>query len=85
MTFVIKRKIEKQDITIRNNKFDPEAYDYLFNRSNCFIDGDFVYTDHVQLFEVLNNFSMIDFQLLELLHYVQEVLPITKLQGEERG
>ena len=84
MTFVIKEKIENNDVAVRNNIFDPEAYDYLFNRSNCFIDGDFVYNDHAQLAAVLNNFAANDIELLELLHYVQKVLPISKNQAKER-
>ena len=46
MTFVIKEKIENNDLAALGNIFDPEAYNYIFNRSNCFIDGDFVYNDH---------------------------------------
>ena len=42
MTFVIKDKIEIGDDLQRGNIFDPEAYNYIFNKSTSFIDGDFV-------------------------------------------
>ena len=36
MTFVIKDKIELEDPLQKGNIFDPEPYNYLFNKSTCF-------------------------------------------------
>ena len=48
MAFVIKGFIEK---TARENRtnyvFDPEPYNYIFNRSNSFLDGNFVRIDAI--------------------------------------
>jgi len=51
------------------NEFDPEPYNYLFNKSNSFLDGNFVQTNHPELERVLENFAKIDPQLFELLVY----------------
>jgi hypothetical protein len=67
MTFVIKDKIEKNDPSQIGNLFDIEPYNYLFNKSTCFIDSEFVKNDHAQLSNVLENFQMIDPEYLEIL------------------
>ena len=46
MSFVIKDKIENEDPNIQGNLFDPVPYNYIYNRSTSFIDGDFVSNDH---------------------------------------
>lgn len=51
MSFVIKDKLE---IEIKNeipntNEFDPEPYNYIFNRSTSFLDGDLVYARYQEL------------------------------------
>jgi hypothetical protein len=69
ITFVIKDKIEKNDPSIRKNLFDPMPYNYIFNKSTSFLDGDFVYTDHEQLKHVLKNLNANDPDLLELIVY----------------
>jgi len=38
------------------NMFDPEPYNYLFNKSTSFLDGNFVSTNHEELERVLENF-----------------------------
>ena len=82
ITFVIKDKIEKRDPSIRKNLFDPEPYNYIFNKSTSFLDDDFVYTDHELLQTVLKNFSQIDPDLLELIVYNQTIL---NKKGEQVG
>ena len=52
MSFVIKDKIEKYDPSL-GKTFDPEPYNYIYNKSTSFIDGDFVCKDHQQLNYVL--------------------------------
>ena len=44
MSFVIKDEIEKGQET--KYVFDEVPYNYLFNKSTSFIDGDFVKNDH---------------------------------------
>lgn len=39
MSFVIKDKIEMEDALQQNNIFDPEPYNYIFNKSTSFLDG----------------------------------------------
>lgn len=43
MTFVILDKIEQGDELQKGNVFDLEPYNYVFNKSNPFIDGNFVF------------------------------------------
>jgi len=54
-----------------DDEFDETAYNYLFNKSTSFIDGNFVKFDHKRLEMVLENFEAIDIKMLELLNYVQ--------------
>ena len=49
MTFVIKNKIEEEDDSVVENEFDPEPYNYIFNKSTSLIEGNFVVEDHFQL------------------------------------
>jgi len=42
MHFLIKHKIEIKDPSVKNNFFDPTPYNYLFNNSTAFLDGNFV-------------------------------------------
>ena len=74
MTFVIKDKIEIGDELQRGNIFDSEPYNYIFNKSTSFIDGDFVTNDHHQLNHVLKGLNNIDPFLLELLNYTKHVM-----------
>ena len=55
MSFVIKDRIESdfEHEIPDTNVFDPEPYYYIFNRSTCFLDGDFVYTRYLELKKVL--------------------------------
>lgn len=73
MTFVIKDKIEQGDETILANEFDPEPYNYIFNKSTSLIEGAFLTEDHFQLQRVLENFEIIDPNNLEILNYNQDV------------
>jgi len=47
MTFVIKEKIETEDSVMEDNEFDIVPYNYIFNKSTCFIDGTFIFDDHM--------------------------------------
>ena len=49
MSFVIKDKIENNDKYQKLNVFDLEPYNYIFNRSTSFLDGNFIKDDYVQL------------------------------------
>ena len=60
MSFVIKDKIEEGDELQKGNQFDVEPYNYLFNKSTSFLDGDFVHKDYVQLSHVLKSFKNLD-------------------------
>lgn len=71
MAFVIKNKIEIEDPDQQGNRFDLTPYNYLFNKSNSFLDGNFVQINYVELEYVLQNFERIDPSLLELLNYSQ--------------
>ena len=64
------------------NEFDPEPYNYLFNKSNSFLDGNFVQTNHPELERVLENFSKIDPQLFELLVYNQVMVEENTVEGK---
>jgi hypothetical protein len=64
MSFVIKDKIENNDQFQKENVFDLEPYNYIFNRSTSFLDGDIIAKDWNQLEEVLKNFYKIDVELL---------------------
>lgn len=44
MSFVIKDKIENEESV--GLLFDPTPYNYIYNKSTSFIDGDFVANDH---------------------------------------
>jgi hypothetical protein len=46
MTFVIKKKIEDEDEAVLENEFDPEPYNYIFNKATSFTQGNFVVEDH---------------------------------------
>jgi len=69
MTFVIKDKIESNDELNLDNVFDPVPYNYIFYKSTAFIDGDFIFADHVLLEEVLHYFEELNPGLLQSLHY----------------
>ena len=71
MTFVIKDKIESNDSWLHDNHFDPEPYNYLFNKSTSLLNDQIVALDHSRLEYVLHNFGLIDVDLLEILYYSQ--------------
>ena len=73
---MIKEKIERNDSALKTNVFDPEPYNYIFNKGTSFTDGDFVYTDHRQLERVLKNFAKINPDLLEIIVYNQVMVAI---------
>lgn len=65
----MKNKIESKDKLAQLNEFDPEPYNYLYNKSTSFLDGNMVRNNHAELEHVLSNFSRIDPDLFELLVY----------------
>jgi len=56
MSFVIKEKIESKDENLKGNIFDIEPYNYLFNQSTAFMDGEFVVTEPREVQNVLQHF-----------------------------
>ena len=73
MSFVIKDKIEIKDESLKGNVFDIEPYNYLFNRSTAFMDGEFVANDPNEILNVLSHFEDNDSNLLEILHYTTDM------------
>lgn len=75
MTFVIKNHLEEMEndeiesSPMFGRAFDQVAYNYLINRSTCFITGDLVKKRYLELQGVLQNFERIDPVLLEILSY----------------
>ena len=69
LTFAILDKIEKKH---NENIFDPEPYNYIFNRSTCFLDGRFVQHDHLHLNYVLTELEKNSLVYIDLLHYTHE-------------
>ena len=45
--------------------FDPEPFNYIYNKSTSFLDGNYVRNDHLKLKFILENFNSIDAELLE--------------------
>lgn len=64
MSFLIKDKIEIEDIYQKGNVFDPEPYNYVFNRSTCFLDSADSSMNYQEMVNVLQNFYKIDPDLL---------------------
>ena len=58
---------------VEENIFDPEPYNYLFNKSTVFIDSEFVFKDHRRLENVLQKFEQKDTELLGILSYCKEL------------
>ena len=52
---------------VSENIFDPTPYNYIFNRSTSFLDGDFVQFNHLMLNEILTNLEKVNPVLLEML------------------
>ena len=65
MTFVILNHLENQEIFLEDKIFDVEPFNYIFNKSNSFLDGEFVKNDHIKLNKILKNFLETDVSLLE--------------------
>lgn len=57
-----------------------EPYNYIFNKSTSFLDGDFVQHNQVLLQNVLKNLHEIDPIYMDLLNYTQDI--VTK-KGKE--
>ena len=74
MTFVIKEKIENNDAMVKTNHFDVEPYNYIFNKSTSFLDGEFTSNNQVELQKVLENMYKLSPDYLELLNYTQDVI-----------
>jgi hypothetical protein len=45
MSFLIQEKLENREPSALKNEFDIEAYNYIFNKSSCFMDGSFTRQD----------------------------------------
>lgn len=70
MTFVIKEKLEDENPRTKFS-FDLEAYNYIFNKTTCFLDGNLIRKNYLELAYVLKNLNQINVINLELLHYTQ--------------
>lgn len=73
MTFVIKDKIEFNDKHQKNNQFDLTPYNYIYNKSSSFLDGNIIFL-FKDLANVLQNFERINPKLLGILYYAHEVI-----------
>ena len=71
MTFVIKDAIEHKDPLQEGNIFDPEPFNYIFNRSSSFIHSPEIINNPNMLSYILENFEKTDPKILELLLYTQ--------------
>lgn len=69
MSFVIKDKLERSDGFISTNRFDLEAYNYLFNSRTSFMDSEFTRNDTDEMPRVLENLEKCGVQHLEILNY----------------
>ena len=78
MTFVIKQKIEEEDPLQVGNVFDPTPYNYMINKSNAFIDSQFIRDDHEELELVLKNLLALHKKYLGQLLYTRKRDDITK-------
>ena len=56
MTFIIKEKLEKYNPQTKYS-FDLEAYNYSFNKTTCFLDGNLIRKNYMELAYVLKNLS----------------------------
>jgi len=71
LSFVIKNSIELEVDLGENSQFDQTGYNYIFNKSTSFLDGNFVQFKHNELQYVLDQFEKIDPHMLDLINYVQ--------------
>ena len=91
MTFVIKNHLEEMEndevesSPLFGRAFDQVAYNYLINRSTCFITGDLVKKKYLELQGVLQNFERIDPVLLEILSYKKLGGEAQKTDSAPRG
>jgi len=69
MSFVIKSKIEANDLNLEKNQFDVVPYNYIYNKRSSFLDSEFVFDDHATLKYVLENCYKINPKLLDALAY----------------
>ena len=79
LTFAILEKIENREPN--ENVFDPEPYNYVFNRSTSFLDGWFVQHDHLHLNHVLSELEKYDPTFLDLLHYTHQFEEMRRKKG----
>jgi hypothetical protein len=60
MAFVINEKTFGPKSTISKNVFDLTPFNYMINKSNAFIDGNFLRTDHEFMNNLLKNMLQIN-------------------------
>jgi hypothetical protein len=78
MTFVIQEKIisiETGDIgedILLNQGFDVEAFNYILDKDNCFVDGSLAKANFLKLQQIFKSIKEVDPVYLELLHYSRE-------------
>jgi len=69
LTFVIRAKKGDLKYDDENYLFDPEQYNFIINRRNCFTCDEFAVKDCDHLLFVLKKMEESDPVLLEQLHY----------------
>ena len=42
MTFMMRDKIQTRDSCLEGNEFDLEPYNYIYNKTTCYLEGKFV-------------------------------------------
>lgn len=58
---------------IEGGYFDPEPYNYIFNKNTPYTEGEFVLKDPKQLRDILKEFKKLDIDYLDILNYTQDV------------
>lgn len=88
VTFMIRDKLdlEKEQERIKNFQFNMHPFNYVFNKSSGFMDGNLVTDDHLRLNRVLDQISRISNMHLGILNYMTLTpVTLTEEQRIERG
>lgn len=88
LTFLMRDKLDnkKDECHIKKFAFEVDPYNYIFNKSSSFMDGNLCTQDHIRLRMVLDNFSRYDKNHLEILDYMtltpKPVTPEDRIEKE---
>jgi hypothetical protein len=72
MSFIIKDKLERSEGHIVKHIFDPEAYNYLFNKRTSFMDSEFTRVDTTEMPYVLESLEKKGQAFLGILNYSRQ-------------